>query len=130
MSLRSYIILMLLATIACYLALGAILYFFDPFTGGLGALAFFYTSLFLSLVGTLSIWGLLMRMIFTKDQLVFKKVIASFRQAIWFALLIIIILFLQKINLLVWRNVILLVFAFAVLELFFISYKSKSRHRI
>ncbi len=130
MSLKSYILLMLLATIACYLGFFAVIHFFNPFEGGLLALLFFYTSLFLALVGTFAILGLLVRLIFTKDKLVFKKVIISLRQAIWFSLLIIISLSLQSFKLLVWSNVLILIFAFALIELFFISYKSKTRQRI
>jgi len=130
MSLKNYILLMLLATIACCLAFFAVIYFFDPFESGFLALFFFYTSLFLALVGIFSILGLFIRLIFTKDNLVFKKVIASFRQAIWFALLIIISLNMLSFQLLIWKNIIILVFAFTLIELFFISYKSKVRQRI
>lgn len=130
MSLRTYVFLMFLATFACYLALGAVVYFFDPFSGGIGALIFFYASLFLALVGTFSILGLFVRLIFTKDKLVFRKVIASFRQGIWFSLLIAIGLYLKSSDLLIWRNIILLVLSFSLIELFFISYKSKPSFKI
>jgi len=125
MSLRNYIILMLLATVACYLAFFAVIYFFDPFAGGLWALVFFDISLFLALVGTFAIIGLLVRLFLTKDKLVFKKVITSFRQAVWFALLIIISLHLKNLDLLIWKNIILLILAITLLEFFFMSYKSK-----
>jgi len=130
MSLRGYIVLMLLATIACYLAFGAVLYFFDPTAGGIFTLLFFYASLFLALIGTFSLLGLLFRIFFTKDNLIFKKVTTSFRQAIWFALLIVSSLYLRSVNLFVWRNLLFLVAAFALLELFFMSYKSKPSLKI
>ena len=130
MSLRSYLTLMLIATVACYLALFAVLNFFDPFAGGFLAMLFFYASLFLALTGTLSISGLLFRIFFTKQVLLFKKVVDSFRQAIWFSLLIIITLYLKSANLLVWRNIILLILALVLLEIFFMSYKAKPSARI
>jgi len=130
MSLKNYIILMLLATIACYLAFGAVVYFFDPFSGGILAVMFFYLSLFLALIGTLSLIGLFLRLFFSKDKLVFKQVVTSFRQSIWFALLILIILYLQKVDLLAWKNLIFLILAFAILELFFMSYKTKTSPKI
>ncbi len=130
MSLRSYIFLMLLATIACFLAFLAVIYFFDPFAGGIWALLFFYLSLFLTLIGSFSIFGLFVRLIFTKEKLVLKKVIISFRQAIWFSLLIIISLHLKSLDLLVWKNIILLILAFTLLELFFMSYKTKPSLKI
>ena len=130
MSLRAYILLMLLTTLACYLALGAVIYFFDPFAGGLLALIFFYLSLFLALVGTFAILGLLLRIIFTKDKLIFKKVTTSFRQAIWFSLLIVISLILQKLDLFIWKNLVMLILAFVLLELFFMSYKVRPNLKI
>jgi len=130
MSLRSYIILMLLTTAACYLAFLAVIYFFDPQTGGILAISFFYASLFLALIGTFSLVGLITRIIFSSNQLVFKKVIISFRQGIWFALLVVISLFLKSMNLLVWKNFILLILAFSLLEIFFMSYKSKPSLKI
>ncbi len=130
MTLRSYIILMLIATIACYLALAAVILFFDPLSGGLLALIFFYLSLFLALLGTFAIIGLIFRILFTSDKLIFKKVTTSFRQGIWFSLLIIVCLYLNGINLLVWKYVALLILALALLELFCISYKSKPNLKI
>jgi len=130
MSLRSYILLMLLTTIACYLALFAVVYYFDPQSGGIIALTFFYASLFLSLLGTFSLIGLIVRIIFTSSQLVFKKVVVSFRQGIWFSILIIVCLLLKSINLLAWKNIGFLILALALLELFFMSYKSKPSLKI
>lgn len=130
MTLRSYFILMMIATAACYLALLAVIYFFDPNAGGVLALSLFYTSLSLALVGTFSILGLIVRLIFTNDKLVFKKVTTSFRQAVWFSILIGVSLYLNKINLLDWKYLILLIFAMALLELFFMSYKVKSKQNI
>jgi len=130
MSLRNYIILMLLTTVACYLAFLAIIYFFEPTDNNLLVLILFYTSAFLCLIGTFSLLGLVIRVFFTKDHLIFRKVIASFRQSIWFALLIIICLYLKSKDLLVWRNIIILILALSILELFFISYRAKSSKKI
>jgi hypothetical protein len=130
MSLKNYIFLMLLATLACYFAFGAVIYFFDPFAGGFLAILFFYFSLLLALIGTLSLVGLFLRLIFSRNKLIFKQVVTSFRQSIWFSILIIIILYLQKIDLFAWKNLIFLILAFAILELFFISYKTKHSAKI
>ena len=130
MSLRVYIILMLIATIACFLALLAIIYFFDTTKGGILAIILFYLSLFLFLVGLFSLLGLIIRIIFISQQLVFKKVITSFRQAIWFSLLVTSSFYLKSINLFIWRNILILIFALIILELFFMSYKSKPKLKI
>lgn len=130
MTLRSYIILMFLATLACYLGLAAVLHFFDPLAAGLGALILFYASLFLSLIGTFALIGLIMRLAFTRDKLVFKKVTTSFRQGIWIAFLICVSLYLNKLNVLNWKYLLPLVLALAILEIFFISYKTKHNAKI
>lgn len=130
MTLRSYIVLMILATIACYLGFGAILFFFDPFASGFWALILFYASLFLALIGTFALIGLIVRLIFTKDNLVFKKVTTSFRQGIWLSILSCVTLYLNKINLVNWKYLLPLVGALVLLELFFISYKSKPSLKI
>jgi hypothetical protein len=121
---------MLLATIACYLGLGAILMFFDPFTGGIAILILFSTSLILSLIGTFALIGLIVRLIFTRDNLAFKKVTTSFRQGIWLSLLICVSLYLNKYQLFDIKYVALLILALVILEVFFISYKSKPNQRI
>jgi len=130
MSLRSYIIIMLIATIACFLAVLAVINFFDPYTGGLFVQSLFYLSLFLALVGSFALIGLVVRLIFINDKLVFKKVIASFRQGIWLSLLACLCLYLSKLKMLDWKYLILLVLGLALLELFFISYKSKPSLKI
>lgn len=130
MTLRSYFILMILATIACYLGLAAVVFFFDPFSGGILALALFYASLFLALIGTFSLIGLVVRLAVTNDKLVFKKVTTSFRQGVWLACLIIISLYLSKIKLFSWSYLLPLILALTILEIFFISYKSKPSPRI
>jgi len=130
MSLRVYIILMLIATTACLLAFLAIIYFFDPTKGGILAVILFYLSLFLFLIGLFSLLGLIGRIIFTSHQLIFKKVIISFRQAIWFSLLVTASLYLKSVNLFIWRNILILIFALVILELFFMSYKSKPKLKI
>lgn len=104
--------------------------FFDPFAGGIGVLSLFYASLFLALIGTFALIGLIVRLIFTKDNLVFKKVTTSFRQGIWLSLLVCVSLYLNKFKILDWKYLLLLIFALAILEIFFISYKSKPSQKI
>ncbi len=130
MSLRGYILLMFISTLACLFAFLAVIYFFDPFAGGFLALTLFYLSLFLTLIGVFSLVGLFLRMIFTRDTLVFKKVVISFRQGIWFALLINVSLYLLSIKLFSWLSLIFLILALVILEIFFMSYKSKPKLKI
>ena len=82
------------------------------------------------MVGFFSVIGLIFRILFSKNPLVFKKVTNSFRQSLWFALLIIISLIMQSQGLLALINLIVLIAAFTIIELFFISYKKRSKSRI
>lgn len=130
MTLRAYIILILAATSACYLGLLAVINFFNPNESGPVALVLFYFSLALALIGTFSLLGLFSRLIFTSEKLMFKKVITSFRQGIWFSLLICILLYLSKIKMLEWKYILVPIVAFVLLEMFFLSYKAKPNPNI
>jgi hypothetical protein len=125
MTLKQYLILMSICTLFCWLALALVIYFIDPTEAGFLGFAFFYSSLFLALTGTMSILGFAMRIKFVKDELVFRHVVSAFRQAILFSILIVGSLFLQSKSLLTWWNIILFILALTVLEFFFISYKKK-----
>lgn len=123
MSFRSYILLMLLATIISWVVWGMILFFINPFETDFFGFLFFYLSLFLSLVGTISITSSIIRKIFVKNEILFRQVIISFRQAILFSILIIVCLLLQSQRLLTWWNMTFLVLALTIFELFAISKK-------
>jgi len=103
-----------------------VLIFFNPETGGIGGFLLLYISLGLSLIGTFSLIGLLMRHYFGNDQLVFRDVINSFRQGILLAILIVAVLILKSFDLMMWWNVLILIFALTFLEVFLISYKSRN----
>ncbi len=125
MTLRQYLILMTVGTIFCWVIWFFVLYLIDPTESGILGFAFFYLSLFLSLAGTLSILGLLFRMRFGKEEMVFKTVMISFRQATLLGLLVIAALFLKSHDILAWWNIFLLIVALTILEFFFISYNKK-----
>lgn len=125
MTLRQYLILMTISAIFCWIIWGFVLYSVDPTTAGILGFVFFYFSLFLALAGTLAVLGLLLRMKFGKEELVFKTVTTSFRQATLLGLLVIGGLILKSQKLLTWWNIIFLVLALIVIEFFFISYEKK-----
>lgn len=125
MTLKQYLILMSVTAVFCWLIWIFVLYSIDPTETGILGFVFFYLSLFLALAGTLSVLGLLLRMKFGKEEMIFKTVTISFRQATLFGLLVIGGLFLRSHGILAWWNVGLLVLALTVLEFFFISYKKK-----
>ena len=125
MTLRQYLILMTISAIFCWVIWAFVLYLIDPTGAGFLGFVFFYLSLFLSLVGTLAVLGLLLRMKFGNEELVFKTVTTSFRQAILLGLLTIGGLILKSQRILTWWNIIFLVLALVVMEFFFMSYGKK-----
>lgn len=117
MTLRSYLILMSIGTLLCWVAWFFIVSNISPAEAGLQGLLFFYFSLFLAIVGTFSVIGFAVRkMIIKDDEVIFRHVRHTFRQSIFIALLLIIILILLSQNLLYWWNAIILFIFFMFVE--------------
>lgn len=114
---------MAFGTILCYAMLATVLYFFNPYTAGLLGIGFFYVSAALSCTGTMSILGLLARVLFTKNTVMYKMVVDSFRQAILFSALVVVSLFMVRHHSFTALNALLLVFMLVLLETYFISHK-------
>lgn len=125
MTLFAYFILMLISTIFSWLGWGTILFYLNPQEAGNVGFAFFYGSLFLALTGSFSLLGLFIRMRLLKDDIVSRQVAISFRQAVFFAILLVGSLFLRSKDLLAWWNIILLIFLLTFLEFFFLSYQRR-----
>lgn len=125
MTLFRYILTIIISTAFCWVAFLLVIFRIDPIEAGALGFIFFYFSLALSLVGTLSLIGLLVRRILYPDELMFRQVAISFRQAVFFAILIIGALFLQSQRLLTWWNIIILIAALSILEFLFISFKKR-----
>ncbi|MFA5413817.1 MAG: hypothetical protein WC348_04785 [Patescibacteria group bacterium] len=125
MTLRQYLVLMTISAIFCWVIWVSVLYLIDPTQAGFLGFTFFYLSLFLSIVGTMSVLGLILRMKLGKEELVFKTVTTSFRQATLLGLLVIGGLILKSQRILTWWNILFLLLALIVIEFFFISYAKK-----
>lgn len=125
MSLSKYIILMLVATLFCWGAFLIVLYSVNPFATTDIGFVLFYTSLFFALTGTLALVGFILRYIFNKTQFITEQVIVSFRQALLFALLIVVSLFLQSQQLIAWWNLLILIFLLVLIEFSFASQSAK-----
>lgn len=110
---------MTIATVLCWGGWLWVLFFVNPYEAGSVELLLFYSSLFLGLVGTLSIVGFIVRFLIIKHEFAYKQVKRAFRQGIMLALLVVISLYLQSQDLLVWWNLILLVFLMGGIEYFF-----------
>jgi hypothetical protein len=126
MSLRAYLIVMSLATVLAVSTLALVVFRVDPETAGFFGHALLYIALFFSVVGLFSLFGLVIRIIFRRDEIVSRLAAASFRQAIIIGCLAVFSLFLYKKEMLVWWNGIMLAAAATLVEFFFISIKQKS----
>jgi len=130
MTLRSYIIIMLTATLLCWSAFAFVLFNVNPeITNWLGFLLF-YMSLFLALVGTGALVGFVIRFVGLKRELAFRSVRDAFRQSFLFSFLITAVLFLLSKNLFSWLNLALLIIGLSVLEFFLLSYSKPYRIKL
>lgn len=102
-----------------------VLFFINPITTSYTGLALFYASLFFALAGTLAIFSYLARLLFVRHASKTEKVQISFRQAIFFAIVIVGSLFLQANNLMTWLNTVLLVALVTFVEFLILSFKKE-----
>ena len=80
---------MAVSTAAAWVAWGLVLFSIDPTkVGGVG-IFFFFLSLSIALLGSLSLLGISIRLAMKKDELISRQVFHSFRQAIFLTVLII-----------------------------------------
>ncbi|MDP2656701.1 MAG: hypothetical protein Q8P11_04015 [bacterium] len=121
MTLQKYLSMMAFATLICWGAWVAVINMVDVQHTGLLGYVLFYVSLFFALTGTFAVIGFFVRLVLLKQELVFQKVVTSFRQAIFFSLLIDGLLLLASRNLLRWYNVMFLVIGLTIAEFFMIS---------
>jgi len=126
MTLKQLLLSMLVATIICWFIWAMILTQVDPTDSGSIGFALFYISLFFSLLGSFFLVSFGWRKVFTKFAMDYKLVGTSFRQSVFFAILVIGILSLQSQGLLTWWNIILIIFALTIVEGFFLSMKKQS----
>jgi len=126
MTLKSYLTLMIIATLACWGAFVFILNTISPeITNWLG-FVLFYSALFLAVSGLASIVGFLIRFWFLKQKLAFYSVNSAFRQSFLFGLLVISVLLLLANSLFSIFNVLLLIIIITLIEYFLISHRKKS----
>ena len=123
MTIRQYLWLMLICTVLCWGGFLTVLFFINPQTAGDQGFIMFYASLFFALLGTLALLSYFFRLIFNRIYTRQEKVQVSFRQAVFFSIVIVGSLFLQAHNLMTWLNSILLVLLVTFLEFLILSLK-------
>lgn len=127
MSLYKYLIILLIGTILSWGAWLAVLFFMNPLDSGMLSLFCFYATLALSLVGTFSIVGFIVRMVLKKEVMEYKHINMASRQSVLFTVLVIVALLMQSQRWLMWWSLIVLVLITGFIELFFLSYKKFDR---
>ena len=124
MTIKQYLWLMLICTALCWGGFLMVLFFINPQSAGALGFAMFYASLFFALLGTLALLSYLFRVVFNRIYTKPEKVQVSFRQAVFFSIVIVGSLFLQANNLMTWLNSILLVMLVTFLEFLILSLKN------
>jgi hypothetical protein len=129
MTLKQYFTVMVLGSILCWATWWIVILNIDPFQDtGLG-LSFFYISLFLALLGTISILAFMIRKVFSKMELpMFRFVQKSFQDSLFLSILIIFLLYLQGSNYLRWWNGIILIVSLVLYFIFVWSTKKQTTH--
>lgn len=129
MNLKQYIIIMLLGTLFCWIAWIFVILNIDPFQDtGVGFL-FFYISFTFALLGTISIFSFLIRQSIGKNKLpMFRYVKQSFKDALFFTLVFILLLFLQGKGYLNWWNTIIFNLVVLLSSIFILSNKTNNNH--
>lgn len=129
MNLKQYITIMLLGTILCWVAWFFVVLNIDPFQDQGTGFGFFYISLAFAFVGTVSIISFLLRNHFSKQNTpMFKHVHRSFKDALFIAIVLVIMLFLQGKGYLNWWNTIILILAILLGAIFILSSKKNNEH--
>lgn len=125
MTISRYLISMIVGTLLSWGAWFLVIFQTDPTDANFLSFIIFYISLFLALVGTLSIIGFSARAIFNKaKEPYFRQVKKAFRHGLLFSLLVIICLVLQSQRMLNWWNLLILVMLVVFFELYFLTGKT------
>ncbi|MFA6604512.1 MAG: hypothetical protein WCS88_00765 [Patescibacteria group bacterium] len=121
---------MLLATVLAWFGFFIIIRSFDPTDGSWLIFSMFYSTLFLSILGTLSLLGFLSRSIFFRKKARPRLLaIESFRQAIIFSAVLILALMLQAGRVLTWWNMTLLVILATVIEFVILVFRQNDEEK-
>jgi len=105
MNLKQYLFIMLFGTVLCWVAWFFVILNVDPFQDNGTGLTFFYVSLALALLGTVSVLSFSLRNYFSRRNLpMFRYVQRSFKDAFVVSVIFVLMLFLQGKGYLNWWN--------------------------
>lgn len=116
---------MIISTLLCWLAWVFIIINIDPFQANTLGFVFFYVSLFLALIGTISLFVFLFYHLFSSRELpLFRYVQTSFKQSLFVAALITLLLYLRGRDYLNLWNAMILIGIFVLFISFSLSLRS------
>jgi hypothetical protein len=122
MTLRQYLLAMIVGSAVTLAAVALILVFVDPDQGGPAAVIALVAAVGLGVTGTLAVLGVVARVyLFRRPGLVTDHVRVSFRQGVAVALLMILALILTRYRIFAWWNMLLAVALAAMIEYIFAS---------
>lgn len=122
MSLKLYVLLLLIVTLVCWGLFAFVLFSVDPENGTLALIAF-YAALFFAVMGTFTLIGYGVRSRMSRGEELYANLGISLRQGLLLSIGLIGVLLLQSIRLLNWWDGCLLVGFLVLLEFFFLSRK-------
>lgn len=118
MNLKSYLSLILTATVLSFIALFLVLLNFSPDKADALGFSLFFLSLFLGLAGIFTLLGFYLRVWLTKNEIYFKALRDALRQGVIFSLGILGIIGLKILNFLTLWDALLLFGALILFDLY------------
>ena len=118
MSLRAYLLGLSISSVLCWIAFILTLVNTNPSQGGQSALLSLCISLFIGLLGTLTLAGYAGRRFFGGNELKYSLIVSSFRQAFIGSAFVMGLLLLQSVRLLAWWDILLLIAIALLTELY------------
>lgn len=129
MSLKSYLILFVVATLLSWVAWVIVFTQMNPDSGRTVTVSAFAVSLGFAVAGTVSLLGFGLRAWFGKDPVLFRVLRTSVRQGVVVAVLLECLLVLQAMRWFAWWNVVPLALFFVLLEGFFLAQESTAERQ-
>lgn len=127
MSLRTHIVLMLTTTVLAWISWLLVLVYVNPRAADFWGFFIFYASLFLSLFGTFTVLGFVVRSVVTmRRRTETYRVGISVRQSLLWSSALIIALMLQSQRVLTWWIFTIVLIVFGLLEFIFMSMQFQS----
>lgn len=121
MSLRTYLLSMIGATILAWIAWGVVVTGIDPFEAGVFGVGLFYITLFVAFIGTASLVLAFVRVkVMKRDKVLSREIRTAFRHAILFAIVMVVSLGLSARGILETWHLVVLVAVIVLAEQFFV----------